>query len=229
MAKLPENKERRLQGLNQDVLAVRAPSEEPAANEPVPLRKVHRRQQPASVSESSRSGTVWLALGVAIVALLMAVWQWMGNMELSRELGELKAQHYELASTVAEVADAPVRPIREPAAGSPSDSTAVVNLRDDLRELSSRVRALSVSVAKAGQDDGETAKLEKRLAELESGLRSVSSRVTTLANRPAPTAAPAPAPAPVQATRDSRVDALQTKVTKIDKDLQALYRILQGG
>ncbi|MBO6895721.1 MAG: hypothetical protein JJ866_27660 [Roseibium sp.] len=104
-----------------------------------------------------------------------------------------------------------------------------MNLRDDLRELSSRVRALSVSVAKAGQDDGETAKLEKRLAELESGLRSVSSRVTTLANRPAPTAAPAPAPAPVQATRDSRVDALQTKVTKIDKDLQALYRILQGG
>ncbi len=229
MAKLPENKERRLQGLNQDVLAVRAPSEETAANEPVPLRKTHRRQQPANVSESSRSGTVWLALGVAIVALLMAVWQWMGNMQLSRELSELKAQHYQLASTVAEVADAPVRPIREPSAGSPSDSTAVVNLRDDLRELSSRVRALSVSVAKAGQDDGETAKLEKRLAELESGLRSVSSRVTTLANRPAPTAAPAPAPAPVQATRDSRVDALQTKVTKIDKDLQALYRILQGG
>ncbi len=229
MAKLPENKERRLQGLNQDVLAVQTPVE-PVANEPVPLRKASRRQQPVSVSESGRSGTVWLALGIAIVALLLAVWQWMSNMQLSGELSDLKAQYYQLASTVENAAEqAPRAAAREPAPGGSVDASALTNLRDDLRELSSRVRALSVSVAKAGQDDGETAKLEQRIADLESSLKSVSGRVTTLANRPAPTAAPAPAPTTVKAAPDPRVDALQTKVTKIDKDLQALYRILQGG
>lgn len=228
MAKLPENKERRLQGLNQDVLAVRAPVE-PVVNEPVPLRKAGRGQQPVSVSESSRSGTVWLALGVAIVAFLLAVWQWVSNLQLSSEMSELKAQYYQLASTVAEQANNEPRVEREPAVSGSVDGTAVANLRDDLRELSSRVRALSVSVAKAGQSEGETEKLEQRIAELESGLRAVSGRVTTLANRPAPTAAPAPAPVTVKAAPDSRVDALQAKVTKIDKDLQALYRILQGG
>lgn len=226
MAKLPENKERRLQGLNQDVLAVQVPSE-PVTNEPVPLRKSNRRQQPVSVSGSGRSGTVWLALGIAIVALLLAVWQWMSNMQLSGELSELKAEYYQLASTVADAAESAPRPIRESGSSGAVDSTALANLRDDLRELSSRVRTLSVSVAKAGQDNGETARLEKRIAEAESGLRAVSGRVSTLASRPAPTAAPAPAP--VQAAADPRVDALQTKVTKIDKDLQALYRILQGG
>jgi len=228
MAKLPENKERRLQGLNQDVLAVSAPVE-PASNEPVPLR-TNRRQQPVSVSESSRSGTVWLALGIACVALLLAVWQWVSNMQLGREMSELKAQYYQLASTVEKAADAEPRTVREPAAsGGPVDASALANLRDDLRELSSRVRTLSVAVAKAGQDDGETVKLEKRIAEVESSLKAVSGRVTTLASRPAQTAAPAPAPTTVKAAADPRVDALQTKVTKIDKDLQALYRILQGG
>lgn len=228
MAKLPENKERRLQGLNQDVLAVRAPVE-PVVNEPVPLRKSSRKQQAVATSESSRSGTVWLALGIAIVALLLAVWQWISNQQLSSELGKLKADYYQLASTVSQTADRAPEPIREPAAAGPGDSSAVVNLRDDLRELSARVRALSVSVAKVSQDEGEAAKLEKRIAELESSLRAVSGRVTTLANRPAPTAAPAPTPVAATAAPDPRVDALQTKVTKIDKDLQALYRILQGG
>lgn len=227
MAKLPENKERRLQGLNQDVLAVQVPVE-PVANEPVPLRKASR-QQPVSVSESGRLGTVWLALGIAVIALLLAVWQWINNMQLSGELGELRASYYELASTVADAAEREPRAMREPVASGPGDNSALVNLRDDLRELSARVRTLSVSVAKAGQDNGDTAKLEKRIAEVESSLRAVSGRVTTLANRPAPTAAPAPAPAPVSSASDPRVDALQTKVNKIDKDLQALYRILQGG
>ena len=226
MAKLPENKERRLQGLNQDVLAVQVPSE-PVTNDPVPLRKSNRRQQPVSASQSGHSGTVWLALGIAIVALLLAVWQWMNNMQLSSELGELKAEYYQLASTVADAAENAPRAVRETVSTGAVDSTVLANLRDDLRELSSRVRTLSVSVAKAGQDDGETAKLEKRIAEVETGLRAVSGRVSTLASRPAPTATQAPAP--VQSAADPRVDALQTKVTKIDKDLQALYRILQGG
>ena len=226
MAKLPENKERRLQGLNQDVLAVQEVPLEPADSEPVPLRRNHRRQQPVSVSESGKSGTVWLALGIAILALLLAIWQWMNSQQLSQELGKLKADYYQLASRVSEDAGRQERE-RPVAASAPTDNGALVNLRDDLRELSSRVRALSVSVAKMGKDDGEAAKLEKRIAETEAGLRSLSSRVASLANRPAPTAAPAPAPA--QAAPDPRVDALQTKVTKIDKDLQALYRILQGG
>jgi len=226
MTKLPENKERRLQGLNQDVLAVQAPME-PLPNEPVPLRNNNRRQQPVSVSESGRSGTVWLALGIAIIALLLAVWQWMGNMQLSRELGDLKAEYYQLASAVADAAESAPRTTRETVSSGAVDSNAITNLRDDLRELSARVRTLSVAVAKAGQDDGETVKLEKRIAEVESGLRGVSGRVSALANRPAPSAAPTPAPA--QSASDPRVDTLQTKVSKIDKDLQALYRILQGG
>lgn len=227
MAKLPENKKRRLQGLNQDVLAVQVPVE-PVASEPVPLRKAARGQQPVSEPRSKSANTVWLALGLAVAALLLAIWQWVGQQQLSNELAQLKADYATLSASVADSADKPTRVALNAVASGSVDSSAVANLRDDLRELSARVRNLSVAVAKAGQDDGETATLTKRIAEVESGLNAVSGRVSALASRPASPAAPAPAPVSAQAAPDPRVDELQTKVNKIDKDLQALYRILQG-
>ncbi|MCG8394707.1 MAG: hypothetical protein MI745_16655 [Pseudomonadales bacterium] len=223
MAKLPESKARRLQGLNQDVLAVTAPVPEPDA-EPLLLHPQGKKQKTVRVTESGRSGIVWLSLGLAILALLLAASQWLASQKTNRELSELRQQYYQLASEHSQEADAGER-TRQPATALRPG--AVESLREDLRQLSTRVRGLTVSMAKMGNDDS-VHKLEKRLNELDTSMKTLSSRVTTLANRPVPKASAPAAPAP-KAANNEELSALESKVTKIDKDLQALYRILQGG
>ena len=68
MAKLPESKERRLQGLNQDVLAVATPVPGPDL-EPINLR-TPKKTKPISVSEGGHSGLLWLSLVLAVIAVL---------------------------------------------------------------------------------------------------------------------------------------------------------------
>lgn len=225
MAKLPESKERRLQGLNQDVLAVATPVPGPDL-EPVNLRAP--KTNPISVSEGGHSGLLWLSLVLAVIALLLAASQWLAHAESSRELSELREQYYQLASLrQGEARDGARSAAKAPATSEAAPGDAVVNsLRDDLRELNAKVRGLTVAMAKQRNSNSESAELATRLNEMDSKLKGLSSRISSLADRPQPAATPV-----VQPVSDNSVEvsALAGKVAKIDKDLQALYRILQGG
>lgn len=225
MAKLPESKERRLQGLNQDVLAVATPVPGPDL-EPVKLRP-QKKHKPVSVSEGGHSGLLWLSLVLAVIALLLAASQWLAHGETRRELSELRRQYYQLAS------DRQGQEVRSeaktsaPAASDAAPGSAVVtSLRDDIRELNAKVRGLTVAMAKQRNSGQESAELAARLNDMDSRLKGLSSRVSSLANRPQPAAAPVVQP---ESDNSAEVSALAGKVAKIDKDLQALYRILQGG
>ncbi len=226
MAKLPESKERRLQGLNQDVLAVATPVPGPDL-EPVNLR-APKKTNPISVSEGGHSGLLWLSLVLAVIALLLAASQWLAHAESSRELSELREQYYQLASLrQGEVRDGARSTAKAPATSEAAPGDAVVNsLRDDLRELNAKVRGLTVAMAKQRNSNSESAELATRLNEMDSKLKGLSSRISSLADRPQPAATPVVQPA---SDNSVEVSALAGKVAKIDKDLQALYRILQGG
>tara|TARA_R100000789_G_scaffold32776_1_gene36263 strand:- start:47 stop:727 length:681 start_codon:yes stop_codon:yes gene_type:complete len=226
MAKLPESKERRLQGLNQDVLAVATPVPGPDL-EPVKLRP-QKKNKPVSVSEGGHSGLLWLSLVLAVIALLLAASQWLTNSETSRELSELRQQYYQLASErqgqeeARSVEKAPAPASTEAAPGN----AVVTSLRDDLRELNAKVRGLTVALAKQRNSSQESDELATRLDDMDSRLKGLSSRISSLADRPQPAATPVAQPA---SDNSAEVSALAGKVAKIDKDLQALYRILQGG
>lgn len=226
MAKLPESKERRLQGLNQDVLAVATPVPGPDL-EPVNLR-APKKTNPISVSEGGHSGLLWLSLVLAVIALLLAASQWLAHAESSRELSELREQYYQLASLrQGEARDGARRTAKAPATSEAAPGDAVVNsLRDDLRELNAKVRGLTVAMAKQRNSNSESAELATRLNEMDSKLKGLSSRISSLADRPQPAATPVVKPA---SDNSVEVSVLAGKVAKIDKDLQALYRILQGG
>ena len=226
MAKLPESKERRLQGLNQDVLAVATPV--PGLDlEPVTLGP-QKKHKPISVSEGGDSGLLWLSLVLAVIALLLAASQWLANSETSRELSELRQQYYQLASErqgqedARSVEKAPAPYSTEAAPGN----AAVTSLRDDLRELNAKVRGLTVALAKQRNSSQESAELATRLDDMDSRLKGLSSRISSLADRPQPATTPVAQPV---SDNSAEVSALAGKVAKIDKDLQALYRILQGG
>lgn len=226
MAKLPESKERRLQGLNQDVLAVATPVPGPDL-EPVKLRP-QKKNKPVSVSEGGHSGLLWLSLVLAVIALLLAASQWLANSATSRELSELRQQYYQLASErqsaeARSTAKASSSAVSEVSA--PGNNVALTNLRDDVRELNAKVRGLTVAMAKQRNNDQESAELAARLNDMDSRLKGLSSRISSLADRPQPAAAPVVQPA----SNSAELSALAGKVAKIDKDLQALYRILQGG
>lgn len=229
MARLPENKERRLQGLNQDVLAVPAPMQS-SDNAPIPLG-THKKAVPVRVADTGRSGVVWFALALALAAAALAGTQWFINQETRQELSELRQEFYQLASAQTEptpTADPQTRPV---AVATPPrvDPADISHLREDLRELSGKVRGITVSLAKMGNGRDDTAALEKRLNDMDKSLNALSGRLTALANRQ-----PKVTPVVQQAAAAPQVDthqvsALSAKVNKIDKDLQALYRILQGG
>ena len=102
----------------------------------------------------------------------------------------------------------------------------VTSLRDDLRELNAKVRGLTVALAKQRNSSQESAELATRLDDMDSKLNGLSSRISSLADRPQAAATPVAQPA---SDNSAEVSALAGKVAKIDKDLQALYRILQGG
>lgn len=223
MAKLPESKERRLQGLNQDVLAVATPVPGPEL-EPVKLRP-QKKQKPVSVSEGGHSGLLWLSLVLAVVALLLAASQWLAHGETRRELSDLRQQYYQLASERQAVETRSPAKVPPPSDATPAN-TVVTALRDDIRELNAKVRGLTVAMAKQRGTDAESDALATRLNEMESTLTGLSARVSSLAARPQPTATPVVQPA---ADNSAELSALKGKVAKIDKDLQALYRILQGG
>ena len=232
MAKMPhrplsDSKANRLQGLNQDVLAVAPPAPLPDTDSTPFISPP--RQRPVNMSEGGRSGLLWLSLGLALVAALLAVALWLGQRSASRELSELRQQYYQLAAELAEQkSSASAAPLAS--AGASADMAASV--RDDLRQLSAKVRGLTVAVAKLNSaDNGDaTVALGKRLDGLGTSVKALSSRVATLSQRAPAQAAPQPAVAqPVSRQDDSRLSTLQTRVSKIDKDLQALYRILQGG
>ncbi len=225
MAKLPESKERRLQGLNQDVLAIATPVPGPDL-EPVKLRP-QRKNKPISVSEGGHSGLLWLSLVLAVIALLLAASQWLANSETNRELSELRQQYYQLASErqAQEGRSAEKAPAQASSEAAPGNA-AVTNLRDDLRELNAKVRGLTVALAKQRNSSQESDELATRLDDMDSKLKGLSSRISSLADRPQPAATPVAQPA---SDNSAEVSALAGKVAKIDKDLQALYRILQGG
>ncbi|MGJ3257559.1 MAG: hypothetical protein ACFE0K_14695, partial [Alcanivorax sp.] len=102
----------------------------------------------------------------------------------------------------------------------------VNSLRDDLHDLNAKVRGLTVAMAKQRISDSERAELATRLNEMDSKLQGLSSRISRLADRPQAAAISTSQPAP---DNSAELSALAGKVGKIDKDLQALYRILQGG
>ena len=102
----------------------------------------------------------------------------------------------------------------------------VNSLRDDFRELNAKVRGITVTMAKQRNSNNESAELATRLNEMDSKLNGLSSRISRLAERPKAAAIPVAQQAP---DNSAQLSALAGKVTKIDKDLQALYRILQGG
>ena len=81
MAKMPhsplsESKANRLQGLNQDVLAVAPPAPSPDT-ESTPFISPPR-QRPVNMSEGGRSGLLWLSLALGMVAVVLAVALWLG-------------------------------------------------------------------------------------------------------------------------------------------------------
>jgi hypothetical protein len=231
MAKMPhtplsESKANRLQGLNQDVLAVAPPAPLPDT-ESAPFISAPR-QRPVSMSEGGRSRLLWLSLGLALVATSLAVVLWLEQRSSSRELSELRQQYYQLAADLAEQKSA--RPVAVQPAGGATDVAASV--RDDLRQLSAKVRGLTVAVAKLNStDNGETTTvaLEKRLNGLSASVKALSSRVASLDSRPRAQPVAQSAPQSAAQPDDSRLNTLQSRVSKIDQDLQALYRILQGG
>ena len=224
MARLPETKERRLQGLNQDVLAVPVPA--PASdNAPIPLG-VHKKNTPVRVSDSGRSGVVWFSLALALAAATVAVTQWFINQDTRQELSDLRQEFYQLASAQT----ASVAPPQSPSAekGSSVGVSDLARLREDFRELNSKVRAMTVSLAKMGNQSEENAALAKRLDGMDKSLGALSGRLTALANRQSQDA-PVVQQVATPSLDSQPVSALSAKVNKIDKDLQALYRILQGG
>ena len=221
MAKLPENKERRLQGLNQDVLAVTAPLPGPD-REPVALRP-QNKGKPVSVSEGGHSGLLWLSLVLAVIALMLAVSQWMAHGDIRHELSELRQQYYQLASERQQQEERSMATL--PATADLETSPALAPLREDLRELNAKVRGLTVALAKQRGNGPESREWETRLDALDSRLSGLSSRISNLAARPQPAA---PVAQPVS-DNSAELSALASKVEKVDKDLQALYRILQGG
>lgn len=230
MAKMPqtplsESKANRLQGLNQDVLAVAPPAPLPDT-ESAPFISAPR-QSPVSMSEGGRSRLLWLSLGLALVATSLAVVLWLGQRSSSRELSELRQQYYQLAADLAEQ-KSPRSVAVQPASGA---TDVAASVRDDLRQLSAKVRGLTVAVAKLNStDNGETTMaLEKRLNGLGASVKALSSRVASLDSRPRAQPVAQSAPQTAAQPDDSRLSALQNRVSKIDQDLQALYRILQGG
>jgi len=80
-------------------------------------------------------------------------------------------------------------------------------------------------LAKQRGNGPESREWETRLDALDSRLSGLSSRISNLAARPQPAA---PVAQPVS-DNSAELSALASKVEKVDKDLQALYRILQGG
>ena len=228
MAKMPhsplsESKANRLQGLNQDVLAVAPPAPSPDT-ESAPFISPPR-QRPVNMSEGGRSGLLWLSLALGMVAVVLAVALWLGQRAANRELSEVRQQYYQLA---AELAEQTSRSSTAPRASAGTSADVAASVRDDLRQLSAKVRGLTVAVAKLNSaDNGEaTVALEKRRDGLGVSVKALSSRVSALANtRPQVQ----PVAQPVSQQDDSRLSTLQNRVSKIDQDLQALYRILQGG
>lgn len=226
MAKMPhsplsESKANRLQGLNQDVLAVAPPAPLPDTDSTPFISPP--RQGPVAMSEGGRSGLLWLSLGLASVAALLVVALWLGQRSANRELSELRKQYYQLAELAEQKSSASAT--SQASAGASANVAASV--RDDLRQLSAKVRGLTVAVAKLNSADNSdaTVALGKRLDGLGTSVKALSSRVATLSSR-----SPAqPVSQPVSQQNDSRLSTLQNRVSKIDNDLQALYRILQGG
>ncbi|MEQ3722631.1 hypothetical protein [Alcanivorax sp.] len=227
MAKMPhsplsESKANRLQGLNQDVLAVAPPAPLPDTDSTPFISPP--RQGPVAMSEGGRSGLLWLSLGLASVAALLVVALWLGQRSANRELSEIRQQYYQLA---AELAEQKSSASATPQASAGASANVAASVRDDLRQLSAKVRGLTVAVAKLNSADNSdaTVALGKRLDGLGTSVKALSSRVATLSSR-----SPAqPVAQPVSQQNDSRLSTLQNRVSKIDNDLQALYRILQGG
>ena len=140
----------------------------------------------------------------------------------------MREQYYQLASQrQGEAKEGARSPAKAPATSDVSPGDVVVNsLRDDFRELNAKVRGITVTMAKQRNSNNESAELATRLNEMDSKLNGLSSRISRLAERPKAAAIPVAQQAP---DNSAQLSALAGKVTKIDKDLQALYRILQGG
>ncbi|EKF74207.1 hypothetical protein A11A3_09415 [Alcanivorax hongdengensis A-11-3] len=221
MARLPENKQRRLEGLNQDVLAV-------AASEPVPLltpltQPPHGGQGGPRGQRASK-GPLWAAWLLAVLALVFAILAWQHSRQLAQQVASLRGEQKQLQEALAD--------LRTPAAVVPasnsddtlSDSSA---LRADIRQLGTRLRTLSVEQTRLGRQQQDASALTGRLDNLDSSLKALRVQVDRVAKQAA--AAPPASTTPAPATSSRELTSLQARVDKLDKDMQALYRILQGG
>lgn len=220
MAKLPESKARRLQDLNQDVLAV-APAPVTQVNKPQPRPQMHRQPAPAQ-ADHTRPVLSLVALSLAAAAMLFAAFMWISQQQAAQELAQLRQDYYQLAEDVA----ANGGKVTPPTTASVVRTNGIDALRDDVRVLSGKVRSLTVALAKQGQEADNLAPLQARLDELGTGLNTVNARISALAAQQAQGASPA---APAASADTQQLQELESRITKLDKDMQALYRVLQGG
>ncbi|MDX1803866.1 MAG: hypothetical protein R3292_07270 [Alcanivorax sp.] len=218
MARLPDNKQRRLEGLNQDVLAVAAPSPVPLL-QPV-VSSTDQARHPQDRQPGKSAWPLWLALAVALFAFFIAALAGMQNRHLAKQLAVLQQQQKESSKELAELMELPV--VGKPAADSKSNVSGTA-WRAALLQINKRLRALDIEQNKLQGKLGGGSDMEARLASLNNRVQQLGAQLESLSAAPPPASA-----APSAPDNSAELDKLKAKVNHMDKDLQSLYRILQG-
>lgn len=245
MADIPENKQKRLMSLNQDVLAV-SPGQAPAREREAPRAAASGAGHSQATDTQARTVSPLLLMLLLVVALSGVVAGVVGMLmahdsrqqlaAMSAQIGQPDTQVSALESRVAEME------ARLEAAGQETDKmdgqaqssllqvntrirkvgADVTRLANDLAQLQQKLATSSNSAARAetlvNQQASKLAALEKQLASLK----------TTATQAPAPAPAPAASKPLTGAEWEQQLVQLNIKVERQASEIRTIYRMLEA-
>lgn len=246
MAEIPENKQKRLMSLNQDVLAV-SPGQAPVREREAPRASSAAGASHSNATEAQARNVspmlIMLLLVVAlagvvagVVGMLMAHDSRQQLADLSARLGQPDTQVAALENRIAEME------ARLEAAGQETDKMDG-QAQSSLLQVNTRIRKVGADVARLAND---LDKLQKKLAASSDSASRAESLVSQQASKLAAlekqvaslktAAAQAPAPAPAPAASKSLTGAeweqqlvqLNIKVERQASEIRTIYRMLEA-
>lgn len=242
MAEIPENKQKRLMSLNQDVLAV-SPGQAPAREREAP-RSANTAGIDAATDAQPRSVPPLLIMLLLLVALAGVVAGVVGMLmahdsrqqleALSARLGQPDTQVAALESRIAEME------ARLEAAGQETDKMDG-QAQSSLLQVNTRIRKVGADVARLAND---LDKLQKKLAASSDSASRAESLVSQQASKlaalekqvaslkstatQAPAAAPAASKPLTGAEWEQQLVQLNIKVERQASEIRTIYRMLEA-
>ena len=226
MNKIPESKQKRLQSLNQDILAV---SPQRADTSGAPARnEAPRRSQENHYSNTAAASTdvsamrlpVMLAAVALLLAVLVGIVGAMLTAQQSRGLAELQGQLPALQSRLAELESRLSAADQDVERSGSEVQSNVLQLSSRVRRLDTELSRLQGELRRTGSASEQT---DQRISALESSLAEQRRQLTALGSQPA--AQPAQVAPQVS---EQEFAELSRQVDRLTADIRGLYRILEG-